>query len=251
MATTDAIDIREQDTGDGAILFDKACAPQSGIFATNAFDPDYWRKLGLAASKSGGRGGVTFIRAAQPGKENWVLRHYRRGGWVARVLGDRYLWRGAEQTRSFAEFRLLAELLRRGLDVPKPIAAQYRHSGAHYRADLITAEIPDSQTLAQYVESQTLDAWIAQRVGIAIARLHAAGADHADLNAHNILLDANRVWIIDFDRGQLREPQRSWQQANLARLKRSLLKVGAARNGENAFETGFWQPLLTAYEAKR
>jgi 3-deoxy-D-manno-octulosonic acid kinase len=250
MASTDAIDIHEQDTDDGAILFDKACAPQSGIFAAEAFDPNHWRKLGLAADRRGGRGGVTFIRPAQPAGENWVLRHYRRGGLVARVLGDRYLWRGAQQTRSFAEFRLLAELRRRGVAVPRPIAARFRRSGAHYRADLITLEIPYSQTLAQRVATQTLDTASAQRIGSAIAHLHAAGADHADLNAHNILLDASKVWIIDFDRGQLREPQQAWQQANLARLKRSLLKIGAARNGEAAFEANVWQPLLAAYANK-
>jgi len=53
--------------------------------------------------------------------------------------------------------------------------------------------------------------------------LHAAGADHADLNAHNILLDGDGVVsVIDFDRGRLRNGG-SWMRRNLARLQRCLL----------------------------
>ena len=37
---------------------------------------------------AGGRGAVAFLR---DGERRWVLRHYRRGGLVARVLDDTYL----------------------------------------------------------------------------------------------------------------------------------------------------------------
>ena len=47
---------------------------------------------------------------------------------VARLFGDRYLFTGEQRTRSAREFRLLAELSRRGLPVPAPIASRYvRH----------------------------------------------------------------------------------------------------------------------------
>jgi 3-deoxy-D-manno-octulosonic acid kinase len=246
MAKSDVIQIRRRDTGDGAILFDAAYATQAGEFETDWFEPGYWRERGLATTQSGGRGGVTFAAAPRGGV--WVLRHYRRGGFAARALGDLYLWNGAEHTRSFAEFRLLAELTRRGVDVAAPVAARYRRHGLHYRADLITAQIPDTKTLAHYAASQSIDAGMAQRVGAAIAALHAANAYHADLNAHNVLLDARKVWIIDFDRGVLRAPQRAWQMANLARLKRSLIKLGASRGGEAAFEQNVWRPLMSAYD---
>ncbi|HEY8012027.1 MAG TPA: 3-deoxy-D-manno-octulosonic acid kinase [Rudaea sp.] len=245
MAKVDAIEIRQQTTGDGAILFDNACVRQAGAFEADWFEPGYWSGRGLATTESAGRGSVTY---AQTAHGNWVLRHYRRGGMVARVMGDRYLWSGAQQTRSFAEFRLLAELARRGLHVPRPVAARYRRIGVHYRADLITLQIADAQTLAQRLVREPLDARVAQDVGTAIARLHAVGADHADLNAHNVLLDPSTVWVVDFDRGELRAPQRAWQLANLARLKRSLLKLGAAPDGEAAFERRIWQPLMVAYE---
>ena len=62
-------------------------------------------------------------------------------------------------------------------------------------------------------------------VGAAVARLHHAGVDHADLNGHNVLLDADgAVSVIDFDRGRLRAPG-IWVTRNLARLRRSLAKI--------------------------
>jgi 3-deoxy-D-manno-octulosonic acid kinase len=53
---------------------------------------------------------------------------------------------------------------------------------------------------------------------------------------------------VDFDRGQLRTPARAWQLANLARLRRSLIKLGAASNGETVFDRHVWNPLMAAYE---
>ncbi|MBR0346136.1 MAG: 3-deoxy-D-manno-octulosonic acid kinase, partial [Rudaea sp.] len=67
-------------------------------------------------------------------------------------------------------------------------------------------------------------------------------------NAHNVLVDTDKVWLIDFDRGELRVPQSAWQLANLSRLKRSLIKIGAAQDGDAAFERTIWQPLMAAYE---
>ena len=236
-----------QPTPDGAILFDATTAAQAAVdpaeFDPALFDPARWPAREGAIA--GGRGGALFIDAPFG---RCVLRHYRRGGMVARVMGDRYLWTGAERTRGFAEFRLLAELRERKLPVPAPVAARYRRNGVHYRADIITRRIEGVQTLAERLAAQRLDADVAARVGAAIARFHAEGAYHADLNAHNILLDDGAVWLIDFDRGELRTPARDWQLANLARLKRSLIKLGAAHDGEAGFERTLWKPLMMAYE---
>jgi len=231
-----------QATPDGAILFDAGAAAQAA-YDPGFFEPARWDTR--AGVVNGGRGGALFIEAPFG---RCVLRHYRRGGIVAGLMGDRYLLTGAERTRGFAEFRLLAALRSRDLPVPAPIAARYRRHGAHYRADLITRRIDGAQTLAELLASGAADAQIMARVGSAIARFHAEGAYHADLNAHNVLLNDDAVWLIDFDRGELRTPARDWQLANLARLKRSLLKIGAARDGDAAFERTLWKPLLAAYE---
>lgn len=233
-----------QTTPDGAILFDAGAAAQAA-FDPDFFEPARWQAQKSAAAINGGRGGALFIDAPFG---RCVLRHYRRGGMVAGLMGDRYLWTGAERTRGFAEFRLLAALRQRDLPVPAPVAARYRRQGAHYRADLITRRIDGARTLAELLVDRRADEQVSARVGSAIARFHAHGAYHADLNAHNVLLNDDAVWLIDFDRGELRMPARDWQLANLARLKRSLLKLGAARAGEAVFERMLWNPLMVAYE---
>jgi 3-deoxy-D-manno-octulosonic acid kinase len=63
-------------------------------------------------------------------------------------------------------------------------------------------------------------------IGRVIRRFHNAGVWHADLNAHNVLLDANgAVTLIDFDRARFRPPAKRWREVNLARLLRSLNKL--------------------------
>lgn len=217
------------------------------LFDPRWFDPQHWREQGRAQDASGGRGSAVYVDAPFG---RCVLRHYRRGGLVAKVMDDRYLWAGAERTRAFAEFRLLRELHGRGLRVPAPVAARYRRKGPHYRADLITRRIEDAVTMAALVASERCDGAAAARVGSALAELHAAGAYHADLNAHNILLTADAVWVVDFDRGELRVPAAAWQSANLARLRRSLLKIGAAVEGEEKFDRLLWTPLTTTYQRR-
>lgn len=232
-----------QPTPDGAIVFDATALPQAPD--PEIFEPAFWLVRGDATAAGAGRGGALHVTAPFG---HAVLRHYRRGGLVARLLGDRYAWTGAERTRSFAEFRLLQALRGRDLRVPQPLAARYRRSGAYYRADIITRRIDAATTLADQLAQGRLDAGMATRVGDAIAGFHANGACHADLNAHNVMLTVADVWLIDFDRGALRAPARGWQQANLARLQRSLRKLGAARAGEAAFAENVWRPLVGAYE---
>jgi len=230
---------------DGAILFDPA-ACGSARPDDAWFDPAHWASQGRAEVQSGGRGGVAFVDTPAGA---CVLRHYHRGGLMARLSADRYLWTGERRTRAFREFRLLSQLAGSNLPVPAPIAARYRRDGMYYQADLIVRRIPVVRTLAERLASGTLDPSLGERVGDTIARFHAAGAYHADLNAHNILVDDREaVWLIDFDRGDLRKPALAWQQANLARLRRSFEKLGAKKRVAG-FDARFWHPLLSAYHA--
>jgi len=211
------------------------------------FTSAYWAERDAHQEFTGGRASVSFIRA---GDAYWVLRHYRRGGLVARLLSDQYLWLGAERTRCFAEWRLLAQLVRLGLPVPAPVGARYVRTGIFYRADLITEQLPPAQTLAKALAGpQVLDSARWQAVGETIARFHAHGVHHADLNAHNILLgqDGTAVYVLDFDRGRMRA-RGSWEAEVLARLHRSLVKIQTAQGlGEAAFGERQWQWLMAGY----
>lgn len=232
------IDATRLATPDGAILFDRDRLAQADV---RMLQPGHWQGAANDASR-GGRGAVWLVHGDFG---QGVLRHYRRGGLFGRLNRDRYLWRGEDATRSFREFRLLIELRRRGLNVPAPLAAGYARQGPFYRADLLTALIADARTLAQRVAVDFPAAAVWARIGAMLSRFHAEGVFHADLNAHNVMIDAQgEIWLIDFDRGELRRPAHAWAQANLDRLRRSLRKLGAERAPE--FDAA-WASLVDAY----
>ena len=226
----------------GGILYDASRLRKPGA---ELFDVEHWRAQGSLQEIAGGRASIAVVGT---GEERWVLRHYRRGGFIARLSRDRYFWLGESRTRSFAEWRLLAELRRRGLPVPAPVAARYVRGVLTYRADLITEHLPNTRTLAEAITGAPLPRENWQAIGGTIARFHREGVHHADLNAHNVLLDqaaAQNVYVLDFDRGRI-EARGSWEQDVLARLRRSLEKIKGQRR-EVHFEDEQWGWLLAAY----
>jgi 3-deoxy-D-manno-octulosonic acid kinase len=233
-------------TAAGAMLI----APHSlGAFeaaGTALFTPDYWRGHGTLASATRGRGAAWFVAA---GSADWVLRHYRRGGRIAALLSlESFLWSGEARVRSFVEWRLLAALRERGLPVPEPIGAFYQRRGFTYRCDLLTRRIAGASPLSDLLAAKRVPPAQWRALGATVARFHAAGVDHADLNAHNILATpAGTCSVVDFDRGRLRPPG-PWRSTNLARLKRSLHKV-AATLPQGRFIAADWDELMSGYAA--
>ncbi len=228
----------------GGILYDASRLRKP---AAQLFETGHWRALGALQEVAGGRASVSIVST---GQERWVLRHYRRGGLIARISRDRYVWFGEARTRSFAEWRLLAELRRRGLPVPAPIAARYVRGLLTYRADLITEHLPDCRTLADAITGTQLAREQWSSVGQTLAAFHREGVHHADLNAHNIMLGdvAPNVYLLDFDRGRI-EARGSWEQEVLARLRRSLEKIRAQRRGVS-FADEQWEWLMAGYAEK-
>jgi 3-deoxy-D-manno-octulosonic acid kinase len=237
-----SVSLRRSD--DGALLFDTNAVGSLLETAGEAiFDPDFWSARGNLRPASAGRGTVWFFNL---GAQEYVLRHFSRGGWMARMSADRYLWSGASRVRSFAEWRLTFYLHRLGMPVPVPVAAGYRRDSLTYRCDLITRRIPNSVSLSARLAETPLTDKQWQNIGAAIARLHVHGVDHADLNAHNILVDRDfKVSVIDFDRGRLRKPG-AWQQGNLSRLRRSLDKISAQFPADR-FGAHAWTAILMGY----
>jgi 3-deoxy-D-manno-octulosonic acid kinase len=207
------------------------------------FDPEYWRERGELDGEARGRGTTHFIRT---GRQHLVLRHYRRGGLVARVMRDRYFWSNESGTRSFAEWQLLYHLHRAGLPVPAPVAARYRRHGPTYTADIITERLLDSTSLADQLRRRSIPilGWIT--IGRCIRSFHDLGVCHPDLNAHNIMLVGDdAVYLIDFDKGRLLKPG-MWCDANLVRLRRSLEKITYKLPPEH-FSEADWHGLLDGY----
>ena len=224
--------------GYGAILFDRTQLRQPD---PDWFTPTHWGEAAQQVSE-GGRGGAWFI---QTGEGDAVLRHYLRGGWMASISRDGHLWCGSQHVRSFAEFRLLRTLREKKLPVPLPFAAWYRREGMRYRAAILMQRLADVQSLAVLAAGGEAP-WDA--AGQLVARIHRAGLDHADLNAHNILFGVDgRGWVIDVDRSQLRIPATGWREDNLARLRRSLHKLRSTRSAD-ALDADF-AVLRLAYDA--
>jgi 3-deoxy-D-manno-octulosonic acid kinase len=233
-------------TATGAMLSDPACLGNLSDAAESLFDPEFWRARDELQDAAGGRGSAWFIAS---GARHWVLRHFRRGGFIARFSRDAYVWTGEAKVRSFAEWRLLESLVQRGLPVPKPVAAGYSRAGLRYRCDLITQRIADAEPLSAVLGRGEVSESIWHAVGSAVARLHRAGVDHADLNAHNILLDGKgAVSVIDFDRGRLRAPG-TWTSRNLRRLQRSLDKISRAMP-RGRYTAAHWQSFMAGYRAE-
>ena len=211
----------------------ESCGTEASIW--DCFDP-LTLCLDARPVTSGGRAAAWFVRI---GNFHAVLRHYRRGGIVAKFVTNRYFWTGFSHTRSSQEFELLLTLWRFGLPVPRPLgAAAWRH-GLTYRAALLTQRIPHTKPLAQCTDLET---W--RRAGVAIADMHRMGVWHADLNAYNVLFDDQaKVWLIDFDRGRLMAFLTPAQRArNLSRLLRSLKKLSLTQNHP------YWCALLNGYQ---
>lgn len=197
------------------------------------FKPEYWRAQHKIVGQAKGRGTTLFIDHEG---QHWVLRHFKRGGIVGKVLNDQYVFIGVERSRPFEEFRLLHHMGTHGLKVPVPVAVQIYRRGLIYRGDLITQNIPCSQDLHQILTREPLskDDW--REVGRAMAAMHQCQVYHHDANIRNIMMDdKHHVWLIDFDRCHMRNGN-NWKPSNLARLLRSL-------NKEKALNAHFyWQP---------
>jgi 3-deoxy-D-manno-octulosonic acid kinase len=229
--------------GGGALLHDAALTEGAEL---RWFDREHWLASGAVGLETSGRGDVLIV---DRGADSWVLRHYRRGGLIARFVEEHYLWLGRDRTRAFRDWRLLARLHESGLPVPKPVAAAVQRSGPIYTADIITVYLPGTRKLSAFIAAgETPEAcWPA--AGRVVAALHNRGVDHPDLTAHNLLLDERgAVFVVDFDNTAIRPPGR-WQDAGLERLRRSLRKV-ALETG-TPFDAGAWRSLEDAYRAAR
>lgn len=237
MSYSDAIQPCQLTFAQGAMCYDsgRVTLPSPALF-----DPALPESNAVAV-KQGGRQAAWFVDG-EFGRA--VLRHYRRGGMMARISKDRYIWRGAKATRSIAEFQILCRMLEAGLPVPRPIAAAYWQSGLTYRAAILIERIEQTRTLTEVVRKAPLPDQTAHQVARVIFAMHEAGFWHADLNAYNILLDHHgKAWLIDFDKGRQGPVPNDKRVQNLRRLRRSLQKV-ASHAGDV-----WWKDINRAYNA--
>ena len=209
-----------------------------------SFNSKVWAQRSSIVGFAEGRGTTFFV---QHQGRDFVLRHYQRGGLVTQLSKEKYIWLGLGFSRPWREWNLLEKMLQLGLPVPVPAAIKVERKWLSYTADIMMHRIPHSRTLMNILTQEELveGYWIT--IGSVIRRFHENGVFHADLNAHNILLDdGGRCYLIDFDRCKFKTPDIKWQKENLSRLRRSLNKE---QKNEKAFHfsEGNWRSLLRGY----
>jgi len=224
------------------ILFNPALMSEPKL---DFFDCQLLEQQGMIHGRATGRGDTCFYDV---GESSWALRHYLRGGLIARLLKDKYFGFRINHSRAWKEWLLLQQMIEKNLPVPVPVAASVIKKGLFYQADLVTEFIHESQTLADMLESAALDKQMWNNIGNCIRRFHEQSVYHSDLNAKNILIEKkNKVYLIDFDRCGFKQGS-DWKQANLDRLKRSLNKFLSKSPGFNFSEQN-WQQLLHGYQS--
>jgi 3-deoxy-D-manno-octulosonic acid kinase len=221
------------------------------------FDPEFLIAEDLVTNTASGRGLVYFFKAFN---EKCVLRHYYRGGLVAKISTDKFLYYGLEGSRPYQELNLLATLYTAGLNVPKPLAAKLTRKGLTYTSDIITGAIDNAQELHEHILQHPLEQSVWAKVGTTLRQMHDLQACHYDINVKNILLQRPsssrggstenidmEIYLLDFDGCKIRQGD-AWKNANLDRFKRSLEKQ-QAKFSPYYYDEQCWLSLETAYRS--
>lgn len=195
--------------------------------------------------QAAGRGTTWFLSYRN---SHLVLRHYRRGGAIARLSQDSFIYLNEQITRPVRELNLLMKLQEWYLPAPRPIAGLVTRNGLTWQGDLITAKIDGAEDVHNVLLQRPLNTMEWRHIGATIRRFHQRHVFHHDLNIHNIMLDSEgQAWLIDFDKCGIKRGN-GWKKANLKRLLRSLEKESKKYSGYG-FEERNWQSLIEGYES--
>ena len=178
-----------------------------------------------AALVGGGRAKHPLVEL--PGGERAVVRGYLRGGLMRHLNRERYL----VGHRALDELRVTEHAARAGVRVPVVLAAVERRTGPAYTASLATRWIAGAAELAGWLEGKDGETVAAalRDAGGQLARMHDAGIVHPDVNLRNLLVTAEGVFVLDFDRARLlpHPVPRPWRARGLRRLARSASRLRA------------------------
>jgi len=224
-------------------------------FSPDMLSAEYWQIKNAITGSAQGRGTTWFIGVEHNSMptQHWVLRHYYRGGLIGKIINDSYLYTGIKNTRAAKEYDLLHYMNNMGLPAPKPIAYRVTRHGLFYKADLLSSRINKAADLVDILTKNTITDAQWNNIGATIKRFHDQAIYHHDLNAHNILInDEGEVFLIDFDRGEVRSDKAKdvrWKQQNMVRLERSFLKE-QKKLSQFHFNNDNWLQLLAGYTSE-
>lgn len=145
-----------------------------------------------------GRATAYVLRAeTQP----WLIRHYFRGGSIARVLHDRYF---AVGDRARHELSVSTAARAAGIPTPEVVAGVTYRAGLFSRYDIAFEYLEGARDLAAVLfgGGTPADADVIKATTL-INIMMERGLVHADLNLKNVLIASQRAYIIDLDRCRL------------------------------------------------
>jgi 3-deoxy-D-manno-octulosonic acid kinase len=191
---------------------------------------------------SSGRGSLRRVRC---GGMVALVRRYRRGGALRRLLPDAFL----SDARARREVAALARLAPLGL-APRCLALEVR-GGWLKRLTIAVEEVPGARDLLAHAQDGERDErGLAAAAGRAVRAMHDAGVLHADLNLTNVIArrDASgwRAWIVDLDgaRSAPAGPERRVRE--VLRLCRSVDKWPASARTSAEARAAFLREALPA-----
>jgi 3-deoxy-D-manno-octulosonic acid kinase len=184
----------------------------------------------------GGRRKVHFVELT-PGKGT-AVKHYARGGIISHFVKETYFKWG--KSRSRKEFEWLQRVRLLNIRAPEPLV--FISQGQwFYRCWLMTGEIEDHQTLADYhfadrEKVENIFADLAQQIGILISNKIL----HVDLHPGNVLIDPSGLChIIDFDKARRYRGGRTGLSSRyLSRWRRAVIKHGLDPMLNQKFQEG-------------
>lgn len=160
-----------------------------------------------------------------------VIRQYTHGGIFRALTRNIYLF----GSRSFRELALTEEI--RSCEIPtiQPIGAiHWPILPFLYQPYFLSLEVPRAKDLIQYFqelgphpvgEPLFIKRKIIRSAGILLRKFHEAGFFHGDLQLKNILVEGDRLLLIDFDRSYRKKVLPNKERIkNLLRLNRSVEK---------------------------
>ena len=170
----------------------------------------------------GGRGVISEARLSDG--SSVLVKHYRRGGILRRVVDSLYIRLGKPRPQS--EFDLLHFVGGLGGVVPEPIAYVTRGSFI-YQGWLVMGKIENARSLADIsVEDVPRAVKVLQEVVRQVSLMIENRICHVDLHPGNVLVDpAGKVYLIDFDKAYFfKGKKKKLRDKYLCRWRRAILK---------------------------
>ena len=196
-------------------------------FSSKLFNIDYITKEGLIKSIISGRGKTYEIEF---GGNRFILKHYIRGGFIAKISYDKYFFDTVSSSRAVKEYNFLNNLFSKDLPVPKPVALQVIINKFTYTADLITRKINNEGTLYDFVKNKKMNLKLWDTLENTLQKFYKENVYHSDLNAKNIIIDnTDNFYFLDFDNSYFFYKNTLFLKS-LNRLDRSLSKLDNYKN---------------------